>query len=130
MSLRFFFLIFVFFIVGKAYCQDNNEKKIDISTQSYIDRINKNIYLTKLENEKLFALKKNLTKKLKLVEDKYKNHFKLNDEILKLKIEFSKLVVEEFGKQKGLQIIELSKIIKGSYSIKSKPQTLNNKITN
>lgn len=106
------------------------KKKIDISTQSYIDIINKNIYLTKLENEKLFALKKNLTKKLKLVEDKYKNHFKLNDEILKLKIEFSKLVVEEFGKQKGLQIIELSKIIKGSYSIKSKPQTLNNKITN
>ena len=36
-------------------------------------------------------MKKNLTKKLKLVEDKYKNHFKLNDEILKLKIEFSKL---------------------------------------
>ena len=34
MSLRFFFLIFVFFIVGKAYCQDNNEKKIDYSLKT------------------------------------------------------------------------------------------------
>ena len=121
MSLKVVFVIFVFFIVAKTYSQDNQEKKINITIQTYLARINDNIYLTKTENEKLFILKRNQTKNLKLVEDKYKNHFKLNDEILKVNIEFSKLVVQEFGKQKGLQILEASKIVMGTYLIKTKP---------
>jgi DNA repair exonuclease SbcCD nuclease subunit len=127
MSLKVVFVIFVFFIVAKTYSQDNQEKKINITIQTYLARINDNIYLTKTENEKLFILKRNQTKNLKLVEDKYKNHFKLNDEILKVNIEFSKLVVQEFGKQKGLQILEASKIVMGTYLIKTKPnQSINN----
>jgi len=127
MSLKVVFVIFVFFIVAKTYSQDNQEKKINITIQTYLARINDNIYLTKTENEKLFILKRNQTKNLKLVEDKYKNHFKLNDEILKVNIEFSKLVVKEFGKQKGLQILEASKIVMGTYLIKTKPnQSINN----
>jgi hypothetical protein len=46
---------------------------------------------------------------------------------LKVNIEFSKLVVQEFGKQKGLQILEASKIVMGTYLIKTKPnQSINN----
>jgi hypothetical protein len=46
------------------------------------------------------------------IESKYKNHSKLNDERLKFNIEYSQSVVEEFGKQKGIEILEASKYLK------------------
>jgi hypothetical protein len=116
MNLRIIFFIF-FLIVGKSYCQNNKEIKIEISVKNYLDRINQNMTLTKLEKEKLFTFKKNHLQKLSFVENKYKNHAKLSDEMLKINIGYKKSIVIEFGKKRGLQILEASKVLKGSYFV-------------
>lgn len=126
MNLRIILFIF-FLIVGKSYCQNNKEIKIEISVKNYLDRINQNMTLTKLEKEKLFTFKKNHLQKLSFVENKYKNHAKLSDEMLKINIGYKKSIVIEFGKKRGVQILEASKVLKGSYFVEIKPlKTLKN----
>jgi len=113
-------LILIFFGVLTVNGQEvkNSNKKEVIN--KYIARINSKVILSDEEKNKLFLLKEKHTDKVLKTEKKYKNHAKLKDEILKLNAEYSEFVVKEFGKKRGVEILEAARTLKGAYLIKLK----------
>lgn len=113
-------LIFIFFgvltVKGQEVKKPNKKEEIN----KYISRINSKVILSDDEKDKLFQLKEKHTDKILKTEKKYKNHTKLKDEILKLNAEYSEFIVKEFGKKRGVEILEAARILQGAYSIKLK----------
>lgn len=121
MNLKILYLFsFLFFAFTQhVTCQKNTDETIVDYVNEYIKRVNKNLELTKLEKGKLFKLKETYYKKYLFVEHKYKNHSKLDDQRIKVNLAYSKSVVQEFGKKRGIEILEASKILAGTYSVKT-----------
>ena len=115
-----FFIAFSFLNVSIFFSQSTKNTEKKDSTEEYVNRITNNISLTKEEKTKLYKLRKEYDLKTIKVNNIYKNHTKLNEERLKINVEYSEMIVKKFGKKRGIEILEASKVLKGFYLVDNK----------
>lgn len=122
MKITISFLVIILVLLFSIPIQGQSKSKegisnLETSIKDYIRTIDKSINLSEKEEEQLYAIKKSNDIKSMNIEQKFKDHVRLNEERLKLNIEFSKSIVEKFGKKRGFEILEATKVLKASYFV-------------
>jgi hypothetical protein len=105
-------LVAIFSMALSISAQDNYEKRVENNVNSYIERIEKTIELTKEEKTKLYNIKKVHTVDFWKVTADFKDKPELAEEKQKISKTYSKSIIETFGRKRGLEILKASRVKK------------------